>query len=166
MDPDQTAPHRAIAAGPLTAAAFAPFGDVIEAGGDPSWLINEGRCGRFHDRARLDIADGRAGISLFVSELVALPYRLDMMERHPLGAQAFLPAGDARTLVVVAPDAAGEPGPPQAFLAGPGVGFNILRNVWHGVLAPLSGGRYFVVDYTGEAANLEVHRFAEPWLIR
>ncbi len=151
---------------PLTADAFAPFGDVIEERGEPSWLINDGRCGRFHDRARVDVADGRTGISLFASALASLPYRLVMMERHPLGSQAFLPIGDARTLIAVAPDTGGEPGPPRAFIAAPGVGFNIHRNVWHGVLAPLSGGgRYFVVDYVGERANLETHSFAEPLLI-
>ena len=46
---------------PLTAAAFSPFGDVIEAAGD-SFPINAGACDRFHDRARMDfIGDGRAG---------------------------------------------------------------------------------------------------------
>ena len=161
-----TSPQRTLAAAPLSADAFAPFGDVIAAGGEPSWLINEGRCGRYHDLARVDIAEGRSGISLFASECVALPYAVDMMERHPLGSQAFLPMGEARTLVVVAPDADGAPGLPQAFVAAPGVGFNIARNVWHGVLAPLAGGRYFVIDYVGEAANLKVHRFADPYLIR
>ena len=42
---------------PLTAAAFAPFGDVLEAVGTPDRMINAGLCGRFHDRALIDIAD-------------------------------------------------------------------------------------------------------------
>ena len=58
----------ALLAEPLTAAAFRSFGDVIEAGGAPDMLINEGLCGRFHDRARLDFTDGRAGLSLFDAE--------------------------------------------------------------------------------------------------
>ena len=50
---------------PLSAEAFAPFGEVLEAQGDPDKLINQGLCGRHHDKAVLDFADGRAGISVF-----------------------------------------------------------------------------------------------------
>ena len=60
---------------PLTAAAFAPFGDVLDATGAPDKLINQGLCERFDDRARLDFgADGRAGISIFNARPRALPY--------------------------------------------------------------------------------------------
>jgi ureidoglycolate lyase len=82
---------RRIATEPLTAEAFRPFGDVLEAAGAPDRLINEGLCGRFHDRARLDFGTGRAGISIFDAVPRALPYRLEMVERHPEGSQAFLP---------------------------------------------------------------------------
>lgn len=68
---------------PLTAAGFAPFGDVLNCDGDPDKMINAGLCGRFHDRAHVDVGDGRAGISLFRSELRALPYALELVERHP-----------------------------------------------------------------------------------
>ena len=47
---------------PLSAAAFAPYGDVIEISGAPDKLINQGLCGRHHDLAKLDFADGRAGL--------------------------------------------------------------------------------------------------------
>lgn len=81
-----------IIARPLTAEAFEPFGDVLSVEGDPDKLINQGLCGRYHDRAKLDFGkDGRPGISLFKAELRTLPYTLDMMERHPEGSQAFLP---------------------------------------------------------------------------
>ncbi|HEX9858036.1 MAG TPA: ureidoglycolate lyase, partial [Paracoccaceae bacterium] len=77
-----------IATEPLTAAAFAAFGDVLEASGAPDRMINQGLCGRYHDRARLDFGpDGRACISIFDAEPRALPYRLDMVERHPEGSQ-------------------------------------------------------------------------------
>ncbi len=155
-----------IAPEPLEAAAFAPFGEVLEAAGPPDRLINAGRCGRWHDLARLDIAEGRAGISLFRSEIAALPYRLALMERHPLGGQAFLPMGGGDWLVVAAPDAGGAPGRPRAFLARGDQGVSLGRGVWHGVLTPLSPpGLFAVVDRIGPGANLEEHRFAEPWII-
>ena len=72
---------------PLTAAAFAPFGDVIEVAGEADKIINQGMCGRHHDLAALDFGPGRAGISLFDAKARSLPYTLDLMERHPLGSQ-------------------------------------------------------------------------------
>ncbi len=149
----------------LEAAAFAPFGDVLEAAGLPDRLINAGLCARFHDRARLDFgADGHAGISIFRAVPCALPYAFDLLERHPDGSQAFVPMTAAPFLVIVAPDAAGMPGPPRAFLTTPGQGVNILRGVWHGVLTPLHApGLFAVIDRIGPGANLEEHRFAESW---
>jgi len=59
-------------------------------------------CGRFHNRAKVTHIDGQSGISLFDSVPRQLPYRLEMMERHPLGSQAFLPMTEAGFLVTVA----------------------------------------------------------------
>ncbi len=151
---------------PLTAAAFAPYGEVLEAAGAPDRVINRGICGRWHDRAGLDFADGRAGISLFRAEPRALPLDLDMVERHPAGTQAFLPMTPDPFLVVVAPDGAGQPGRPLAFLTAPGQGANLRRGVWHGVLTPLSPpGLFAVVDRIGPGENLEEHWFEMPYIV-
>jgi len=153
---------------PLTEDAFAPFGEVLEARGEPAKIINQGKCGRFHDLATLDFAgDGaRAGISLFLSEKRTLPYRLDMVERHPLGSQAFLPMTQEPFMVVVCPDEAGKPGRPRAFVTAPGQGINFFRNTWHGVLTPLSDpGLFTVVDRIGKGDNLEEFWFEMPYLV-
>lgn len=156
---------RTLTAQALTADAFAPFGDVIEATGTADRLINEGRCGRFHDRARLDIAD-RAGISVFRSESIRLPYDFALVERHPHGSQAFLPMTENPFLVIVAPDQHGRPGAPLAFVTAPGQGVNIGRNVWHGVLAPLGDpGLFAVVDRCAEGPNLEEYTYDAPWTV-
>ena len=139
---------------------------MLEAAGPPDRLINGGLCGRYHDLARLDFCDGRAGISLFNAEPRRLPLSLDMMERHPEGSQAFLPMTPAPFLVIVAVDDGGIPGTPQPFLTAPGQGVNYRRNVWHGVLTPLSApGLFAVVDRIGEGANLEEHWFDDPWVV-
>ena len=157
---------REIVARPLTAEAFAPFGDVLEARGAPERLINQGLCGRFHDRARLDFGDGRAGISIFDAVPRTLPCALDMVERHPEGSQAFLPMTRAPFLVVVAEEESGRPARPQAFVTAPGQGVNYHRGVWHGVLTPLHGpGLFAVVDRIGDGANLEEHWFDAPWTV-
>jgi len=151
---------------PLSKAAFAPFGDVLDTEGAPDRMINEGLCGRFHDRARLDFADGRAGISLFQAEPRSLPLTLDMVERHPLGSQAFVPMSLDPFLVIVAPDEGGRPGRPRAFLTAAGQGINFHRGTWHGVLTPLSDpGLFAVIDRIGEGANLEEHRFETPYRV-
>jgi ureidoglycolate lyase len=158
---------RLIHAEPLTAAAFAPFGDVLEALGDPDRIINQGLCGRYHDRARLDFGpDGRAGLSLFKAEPRALPYQLDLVERHPDGSQAFIPMSLTSFLVIVAPDDDGRPGQPRAFLTEPGQGINLHRGTWHGVLTPLEApGLFAVVDRIGSTPNLEEHWFETPWTV-
>ncbi|MBY6160105.1 ureidoglycolate lyase [Mameliella alba] len=157
---------RAVAIVPLTPAAFAPFGDVIDCTGEPDKIINQGLCGRFHDRARLDFADGRAGISLFRAQPRSLPLRLDMMERHPEGSQAFIPMTMAAFLVVVAEDAGNTPGHPRAFLTASGQAVNFHRGTWHGVLTPLSEpGLFAVVDRIGDGPNLEEHWFDTPYLV-
>ncbi len=153
-----------ITATPLTPAAFAPFGDVIEVAGDPDKIINQGQCGRFHDRAELDFSDGRAGISLFNANPRALPYQLDMVERHPDGSQAFIPMTHQPFLVIVAPDENGKPGAPMAFITSPGQAVNYRKGTWHGVLTPLHGpGLFAVVDRIGTGANLEEFWFDTPY---
>lgn len=72
---------------PLTAEAFALFGDVLAASGDPDKFINEGRCGQFHDRAQKTFGPGGyAGINIPKAELRHLPHTLDMVKRHPDGS--------------------------------------------------------------------------------
>lgn len=150
---------------PLTAETFAPFGDVLELKSSPDKIINAGLCGRHHDLARLDFGPGgRAGISLFDAQPRALPYRLDLLERHPEGSQAFLPMSEHPFLVTVAPDQGGTPGVPMAFLTRPGQGVNFHRGVWHGVLTPLHApGLFAVIDRIGATPNLEEHRLETPY---
>ncbi|HUF55091.1 MAG TPA: ureidoglycolate lyase, partial [Thermohalobaculum sp.] len=137
---------REIAVEPLTAEAFAPFGEVIEAAGAPTKTINRGMCGRYDDLARLDFAGGgRPAISVFAAEPCALPLSLEMVERHPLGSQAFLPMSADPFLVIAAPDRDGAPGTPRAFLTRPGQGVNYRRGTWHGVLTPLARPALFAV---------------------
>ncbi len=151
---------------PLTAEAFALWGDVIEARGAPDRLINQGMCGRHHDLARLDFGDGRAGLSLFDAKARHLPHVIDMVERHPAGSQAFMPVSGARFLVVVADDDGGVPVRPRAFVTAPGQSVNLLRGVWHGVLAPLdAAGQFVVLDRIGEGPNLEEHWFDTPYVV-
>lgn len=148
---------------PLTATAFAPYGDVLDATGEFR-LINDGMCQRHHDRASLDFgAQGRAGISIFNATPRALPYSFDLIERHPDGAQAFIPMTDHPFLVIVAP---GPDAAPLAFLTNGAQGINLHRGTWHGVLTPLHApGLFAVVDRIGPTPNIEEHRYRDSWTV-
>ena len=151
---------------PITAEAFAPFGELIDCSGAPDKLINQGQCGRYHDRAGLDFVDGWAGLSLFNANPRALPYQLDLVERHPEGSQAFIPMTEHPFLVIVAPNDAGEPGTPLAFETQPGQAINFHRGTWHGVLTPLHApGLFAVVDRIGPGDNLQEHWFETPYAV-
>ena len=141
---------------PITPEAFQPFGDVLMPKPAPDKLINAGRCERHHALATVERGGGEAILSIFRSECVSLPYECTLLERHPLGSQAFMPLGGEPWLSVVAPDEGGRPGQPLAFLVPSGVGVNLRAGVWHGVLTPLDAAADFlVVDREGAGANLE-----------
>lgn len=153
---------------PLTPEAYAPFGQVIQIEGAQHFPINRGMTERYHDLARIELggADARPLISIARGKPYDLPLKLEMVERHPLGSQAFYPLSDQPFLSIVAPDAGGAPGTPRAFLAGPGQGINMAMNCWHGVLTPLGAvSDFLIIDRGGEGDNLEEYFFAEPYLV-
>lgn len=153
---------------PLSTEAFAQFGQVIDTAGAQHYPINKGMTERYHDLARVELGGvhARPLISIFVGQPYALPLELSLVERHPLGSQAFYPLSDAPWLVIVAPDEHGIPGTPRVFRPGPGQGVNIAMNTWHGVLCPLDvPSDYLVVDRGGEGNNLEEYVYPEPWTI-
>jgi ureidoglycolate lyase len=154
---------------PLTREAFAPFGDVIETDGSAHFTINAGFAERFHDLANVDVAaeDGRALISIFRVQPRPMPLRLTLMERHPLGTQAFFPLHDRDWLVVVA--AGPEPRVPdalRAFRAGGRQGVNYARGTWHHPLIVLTPDHDFlVIDRGGDGANLEEVPFDDAEIV-
>lgn len=133
----------------LEAAAFAPFGTVVEIGGDFD-LINDGTTRRYADRAVLDLL--RAGrdpvLALYVAQARRFPLPIAKLERHAEAAQVFLPLGAHRFVVVVAPGAQA----PRwegiaAFLTRPGQGVVLRRGCWHhGLVALGDGDRFAVIE--------------------
>lgn len=159
---------RTIIARPLTREAFDPFGEIIQTEGAHSYPINEGKCTRYHDLANVEAvgANARVLISIFRGTPYALPLSLRLVERHPLGSQAFYPLGGKPYLVIVSHDTGAGPGRPEAFVARADQGVNYARNVWHAVLTPFGEGQDFlVVDRGGEGINIEEFHFPRPWEI-
>lgn len=142
---------------PLTRDAFAPFGDVIELEHAKQIPINLGTTMRYHDLAKIDVADGggRALVNVFRGQPRALPFEVTMMERHPLGSQAFVPLTDRPYLVVVAPAGELAPAAIRAFVSRGWQGVNYAKGVWHHPLIALREVSDFVViDRGGDGANL------------
>ena len=144
---------------PLAAEAFAPYGEVIEpAGAEAVLTINYGWTTRFDDLAALDVTQGggRAILSLFRSRPLPSPVTIKVMERHPLGSQAFIPLSAHPFLVVVAP-----PGPLDleaivAFRTAPGQGVNYRAGTWHHFsLALEAESDFLVIDRAGPGENLD-----------
>ena len=145
---------------PLSAEAFAPFGQVIECAGHAGYAINEGSSQRFTDLAQLEAdAEGRLALSIFRAEARQAPFALSCLERHPLGSQAFMPLHGQAFLVVVAEarPVSAEPAPEslRVFVSNGRQGINFRRGVWHHPLLALSAGDFLVADRLGPGDNCE-----------
>jgi ureidoglycolate lyase len=142
---------RMLEAEPLTAAAFSAYGDVIEPGDDRTQgaghPINGGTAWRRHDIARIEAArGGHPAISIVQARPRPLPLRLQCLERHARGSQAFVPLVAVRWLIVVCP---GRASPRleglRAFVATGGQGVNYARGTWHHPLIAIEQPTRFVV---------------------
>ncbi|MGB0867705.1 MAG: ureidoglycolate lyase [Granulosicoccaceae bacterium] len=144
---------------PLTAEVFAPYGQVLDITQAEQLSINQGLTTRFHDMAqvRFDGEGAKTLINIFRSTPVSFPHRVQIMERHPLGSQAFYPIGGARFMVLVAP--AGDSVRAedlQLFITNGQQGVNFNPNTWHHYQLALDQiSDFLVVDRGGEGNNLE-----------
>lgn len=153
---------------PLTREAFAPFGDVIELAGAKQIPINLGTTIRYHDLANIDVETegGRPLVNVFRGQPRTLPFEVKMMERHPLGSQAFAPLSDKPYLVVVAPAGELERSRIRAFVTRGWQGVNYAKGVWHHPLIALGEvSDFIVIDRDGEGTNLNEQDLPESvWL--
>ena len=142
--------------------AFAPYGELIECDGAITYKCNQGRAIRYHDLLKnLDVTEnsGKIGVSIYKSIPSPIPFEVEVMERHPLGTQAFIPMTkdhQSRYLVAVAP--AGELNP--AFIVNGQVGINYKKGVWHLPIVALDGDMDFLaIDRIGPEKNCDEIKF-------
>ena len=163
----QTKTHRhVLPLEPISAAAFVPFGQIVQAGiGAAPVSINDGFAQRFDSSAVVDTTQGNGAtrVSIYRNRPRVLPVKLSAVERHLLGSQLFMPLGAAQFVVVVA--VAG-PVPAvsalRAFLVGAGQGVNFRPGTWHHPLLTLDASDFLVVDRRGPGGveDCEVHSLA------
>ncbi len=158
---------------PLTQEVFAPFGDLIQKQGHSHEEINYGRTRKYADLAHIDTGghEGRAAVHIYCSQPVSLPFRIKVMEYHPLGSQAFIPLHDQPFLVIVAPPAETLACDSiRGFISNGEQGINLNKGVWHHYQLSLGEAcDYLVIDRKGPGVDtieqqLEINLFIEEFI--
>lgn len=149
----------------LTVERFAPYGDVIEATANRKAPMNASRFERFDELCTVETDDaGRVAVSIARCRIAtALPYRFDLVERHPYGSQAFVPLASCQFVVVVAPpEESVVAADLRAFVTNGRQGVNYHRGTWHmPLIAFASGQEFLVIDRAGESPNCDEHTLDE-----
>jgi len=166
-------PEQAIIIQPLTRENFAPFGDVIETQGRDQFAINQGLTQRFHALSLPQVSgeNGAVGVSIFHNlTAIRVPFQIEMLERHPLGSQSFMPLAGQKFMVVVAlPLNDEQPNEQQifAFLSNGQQGVTYHQGVWHHPLITLEDeSDFLVIDRIGDGHNCDVHTLSQPvWIV-
>jgi ureidoglycolate lyase len=139
---------------------FKKFGDMIATDDIKPLEINDGYAKRYDGIANLDAKkdDGEAIISIFSTLKRSFPMKVDMMEKHPLGSQAFIPMKETTFLAFVAPKGdRPDLDKAEAFIIPKGVGVNYNAGIWHFPLIATEDMNFLVVDRKGEGENLVLH---------
>ncbi len=154
---------------PLSSERFALYGDVIETSVDRTAAMNAERFQRFDDLCNVDMHDdGRVAVSIARCRVAtSLPLRIDMVERHPLGSQAFVPLTPCRMVVVVAPpEESVDASDLRAFVTNGRQGINYHRGTWHMPLIAFEAGREFlIIDRAADMPNCDTHDLDEPVML-
>ena len=146
----------------ITKVNFAPYGDLISSNGVEPIDINSGYAKRFNNLANIDISKdkGEAIVSIFSALKRTFPMKIDMMEKHPLGSQAFMPMKEITFLSFVAPPGeTPEINKIQSFIIPPKIGINYKPGVWHFPLISTENTNFLVIDRKGNGENLIIHKF-------
>ena len=136
---------------------FSPYGDLISSDDIDCIDINAGYAKRFDNWANIDTlnGEGRTIVSIFSALKRTFPMKIDMMEKHPLGNQAFIPMKETTFLSFVAPNAdKPDLGKVEAFIIPPGLGVNYKTGTWHFPLIATEDMNFLVVDRKGPGDNL------------
>ena len=145
---------------PITKQNFKKFGDMISTEDIKPLEINNGFAKRYDGIAKLDTKkdNGESTICIFSALKRSFPMKIDMMEKHPLGSQAFIPMKETVFLSFVAPEG-DEPDLTrvEAFIIPKGIGVNYNPGVWHFPLISTENMNFLVVDREGKGDNLVIH---------
>jgi ureidoglycolate lyase len=141
---------------------FSMYGDLISSTDIKPMDINAGYAKRFDDLANINTLkdEGKTIVSIFSALKRTFPMRIDMMEKHPLGSQAFIPMKETTFIVFVAPQ--GEKpdiSKIESFIIPTGIGINYKPGIWHFPLISTEDTNFLVIDRKGSGDNLIIYNF-------
>jgi len=146
----------------ITRKNFAVYGDLISSDNIKPVNINAGYAKRFDNLANINTSKdgGKTIVSIFSALKRNFPMKIDMMEKHPLGSQAFIPIKETTFLCFVAPPGESpEIDKIQSFIIPPKTGINYKPGIWHFPLISTEDTDFLVIDRKGNSENLVIHKF-------
>ena len=152
----------------ITKENFSKFGDMITTDGINPIEINEGFAKRFDGIANLDTSTDNGETTICISSALkrSFPMKIDMMEKHPLGSQAFIPMKPTTFLAFVAPKGdKPDLNKVEAFIIPPGLGINYKTGTWHFPLIATEDMNFLVIDRKGSGDNLKIQRLEENQVV-
>ncbi|MDX1404917.1 MAG: ureidoglycolate lyase [Woeseiaceae bacterium] len=158
---------REITPAPISADAFAPYGELIYASDASRASMNDARFDRYRDLANIDVADGGGQVSISIARCrkpSEFPYTIGMLECHPHGSQAFIPLTPFAFIVVVAPSGENvDENRITAFVTDGTQGINYRKGVWHmPMIATQQGQQFLIIDRAPSADNLREVKLDSP----
>ena len=147
---------------------FNSYGDLISSDDIDYIDINAGYAKRFDNLANIDTLNGggKTIVSIFSASKRTFPMKIDMMEKHPLGSQAFIPMKETTFLSFVAPPGESpEISKIQSFIVPPKTGINYKPGIWHFPLISTEDTNFLVIDRKGNGNNLIIHKFEKEKII-
>ena len=153
----------------ITRENFAAYGDLISSDAIKSIDINAGYAKRFDNLANINTSKdgGKTIVSIFSALKRNFPMKIDMMEKHPLGSQAFIPMNETTFLCFVAPPGESpEIDKLQSFIIPPKTGINYKPGIWHFPLISTEDTDFLVIDRKGNSGNLVIHKFFKILMLK
>ena len=152
----------------ITRENFVAYGDLISSDAIKSIDINAGYAKRFDNLANINTSEGggKTMVSIFSALKRNFPMKIDMMEKHPLGSQAFIPMKETTFLSFVAPPGElPEINKIQSFIIPKKMGINYKPGIWHFPLISTEDTNFLVIDRKGNGNNLIIHEFDKEKII-
>ena len=152
----------------ITRSNFSAYGDLISSYDIKPMDINAGYAKRFDNLANINTSqnEGKTIVSIFSALKRTFPMKIDVMEKHPLGSQAFIPMKETTFLSFVAPQGTfPEISKIQSFIIPQKMGINYKPGVWHFPLISTEDTNFLVIDRKGTGENLIIHKFDKENII-
>ena len=147
---------------------FKKFGDLISTRKRRPIKINNGYANRYDNLCKINTStkNGNTIVSIFSAKKREFPMNIRMMEKHPLGSQAFIPMKESTFLIFVAPRGE-KPNVKkiESFIVPKQTGVNYKPGIWHFPLISKKKMNFLVVDRKGKGNNLVIHNFKKEKII-